>query len=391
MTDHKPLTTIFGQKRGTPPLAAAHLQRWSLILSAYSYNIEYHSTEAHANADSLSRLPLKSQEAPITSDEPAVFNVTQLESLPVTSQQLRAATRTDPVLSKVIHYVRSGWPQDCTPTLRPYWSRRFELTVEGECLLWGIRVIVPKKLQKKLLEELHKDHPGISRMKSVARSYIWWPGFDKVIEEVVKSCISCQAVKNSPAVAPVQHWTWPNQPWKRIYLDFAGPFQGSMFLIAVDAHSVWPEVFVMKETTATKTIEILRVTFGRFGLSEQVVTDNGPQFVSEDFSHFLKSNGIKHIRCAPYHSVSNGLAEHFVQSLKMALKSTVNNGLSLQHRLSNFLLNYRCTPHATTGVSPSSLFLHRHIRTRLDLIRPDYFSQVLTKQAQQKVHHDRRA
>ena len=72
-------------------------------------------------------------------------------------------------------------------------------------------------------------------MKSVARSYIWWPGLDKAIEEVVKSCTSCQVVKHSPAVASIQPWTWPNHPWKRIHLDFAGPFQGSMFLIAVDA------------------------------------------------------------------------------------------------------------------------------------------------------------
>ena len=274
------------QREELPSFAAARLQRWSLILSAYSYNIVYHPTEAHANVDTLSRLPLKSQEAPITSDEPAVFNVSQLESLPVTSQQLRTATRTDPDLSKIVSYVRSGWPQNCSTTLHPYWSRRFELTVEGECLLCGIRVIVPKKLQKKLLEELHKDHPGIKRIKSVARSYIWWPSLDKAIEEEVKSCLSCQAVKHSPAVAPVQPWTWPNQPWKRIHLDFAGPFQGSILLIAVDAHSKWPEVFVMKETTATKTIENLHVIFGRFGLPEQVVTDNSPQFVSEDFSHF---------------------------------------------------------------------------------------------------------
>ena len=94
MTDHKSLTTIFIAKRGTPSLAVTRLQHWSLILLAYSYNIEYRPTEAHANADSLSRLPLKSQEAPITSDEPAVFNVSQLESLPVTSQQLRTATST---------------------------------------------------------------------------------------------------------------------------------------------------------------------------------------------------------------------------------------------------------------------------------------------------------
>ena len=75
----------------------------------------------------------------------------------------------------------------------------------------------------------------------------------------------------------------------------------------------------------------------------------------------------------------------------MALKSTVDSGLSLQHRLSNFLLNYHSTPHDTTGVSPSSLFLHCHIRTRLDLIHPDYPSRVLAKQAQQKAQHDRRA
>ena len=227
-------------------------------------------------------------------------------------------------------------------------------------------------------------------MKSVARSYIWWPDLDEALEEVVKSCTSCQAVKHSPAVAPVQPWTCPNQPWKRIHLDFAGPFHGLMFLVAVDAHSKWPEVFVMKETTDTKTIEV-HVIFARFGLPEQVVIDNGPQLVSEDFSHFLKSKGIKHIRCAPYHPASNGLAEHFVQSLKMALKLTVNSGLSLQHHFSNFLLKYCSTPHATTGVSPSSLFLHCQIRTRLDLIRPDYSSQVLAKRAQQNVQHDRRA
>ena len=71
----------------------------------------------------------------MTSDDLAIFNVSQLESLLVTSQQLRAVIRTDPVLSKVVRYVRSGWPQDCTPTLCPYWSCRFKLTVEGECLL----------------------------------------------------------------------------------------------------------------------------------------------------------------------------------------------------------------------------------------------------------------
>ena len=71
--------------------------------------------------------------------------------------------------------------------------------------------------------------------------------------------------------------------------------------------------------------------------------DNGPQFVLEYFIHFLKSNGNKRIRCAPYHSASNELAERFVQSFKLALKSAVNRELSLQHHLTTFLLNYYST------------------------------------------------
>ena len=82
-----------------------------------------------------------------------------------------------------------------------------------------------------------------------------------------------------------------------------------MFLVAVDAHSKWPEIHIMKETMAAKTIEVLRKIFAAFGLPEQLVTDNGPQFVSDDFARFAKTNGIKHIRCAPYHPASNGLAE----------------------------------------------------------------------------------
>ena len=58
ITDHQPLTTILGPKKGIPSLAAARLQRWALLLSAYVYDIKYKSTHCHGNADGLSRLPL---------------------------------------------------------------------------------------------------------------------------------------------------------------------------------------------------------------------------------------------------------------------------------------------------------------------------------------------
>ena len=142
-------------------------------------------------------------------------------------------------------------------------------------------------------------------MKFVARSYVWWPGVDRAIEEVAKECQACQAVKHAPAPAPLHPWEWPRKPCQRVHVDFLGPFQGFMFLVAVDAHSKWPEVEVMKVTTAAKTIEAIRKRFAAFGLPKQIVSDNGPQFISEEFTAFMRQNHIKHIRSAPYHPASN--------------------------------------------------------------------------------------
>jgi len=142
-TDHKPLTTILGPKKGIPPLAAARLQRWALILSAYTFQIEYKPTQAHANADGLSRLPMPMSASMFSSSSPSqevylsdpdVFNIRQMEALPVTSEQLRNATRKDPVLSRVVDYTKRGWPpaHQLPEVLRPYSNRRNEITLVNE-------------------------------------------------------------------------------------------------------------------------------------------------------------------------------------------------------------------------------------------------------------------
>ena len=177
VTDHKPLVTLLGPKKGIPPLAAARLQRWAIILAAYSYEIEYKPTQQHANADGLSRLPLEVTDNPM--DEVNVFNIAQVEALPITAEQVATATKRDPLLSQVYRYTQSGWPTEVDDVLMPYWNRRTEISIERGCLLWGIRVVIPQKLQEAVLEELHKDHPGIVRMKAIARSYSWWEGVDR--------------------------------------------------------------------------------------------------------------------------------------------------------------------------------------------------------------------
>ena len=78
---------------------------------------------------------------------------------------------------------------------------------------------------------------------------------------------------------------------------------------------------IMSYTTASKTIQVLRSMFARYGIPEQLVSDNGPQFVSEEFGQFMKKNSIKHIKCSPYHPSSNDQAEQFVRTFKQSIRA----------------------------------------------------------------------
>ena len=174
LTDHKPLERIFGPKTAIPSLAVMRLQRWAIIQSAFDYSIRFIPSKENAVADALSRLPLPST----LSGENAIFKVEErlIDSLPITQKEISHATPVDPVLSKVLEFVRHGWPQHVEDLrLKPFFNRRFELSVERDCLLWGLRVIIPTRYQEDMLEELHTGHPGIVRMKELARSYLWWP------------------------------------------------------------------------------------------------------------------------------------------------------------------------------------------------------------------------
>ena len=160
ITDHKPLLQLLGPSRPVPVQAAARLQRWALILASYDYKLEYRCTSAHADADSMSRLPLSDTWSPKGKNVECLFFDTEL-STNVTHILVKKQTSVDPVLSKVYRYTMDGWPSVVDdPNLGPFKTRKDKLNIEQGCVLWGIRVIVPSILQKTVLEELHETHPG---------------------------------------------------------------------------------------------------------------------------------------------------------------------------------------------------------------------------------------
>lgn len=453
-TDHKPLLSIFGSKEGIPVFTASRLQRYALILLAYDFNIKYIDTKSFAYADFISRL-IKSHELPeedvviattvarsvanvkkgknapqvnvkkqphapevnvkkfkdalldsngnindvviatIRHDDTSqCFAIDNAKGLPITFSDIQQATRDNEALQAVQKYCETGWPRT-TKTLQrevaAFFVHRKYITISEGCLVLGHRIIVPDRFRKYILEELHQGHPGIAKMKLLARSKIYWPGLDKDIENMVRSCGSCAVNAKSPIKCSLRTWPRPKTPWSRLHIDFAGPVGTFFYLVIVDAFSNWPEVFKMTTTTTAKTVDRIEETFARHGLADTIVSDNGPQFASEDFSTFCRANGIEHIRTAPYHPQSNGRAERFVDLLKTGLKKLSGANGNVDHALRKFLLCYRYTPsYALGGKSPFQVMTTRTMKTKLDLLQaPAHNTNVRNRVAERQFdnHH----
>ena len=126
--------------------------------------------------------------------------------------------------------------------MKPYQQRCNEFSVHDGCLFWGNRVVIPPAGRQQAMDLFHEGHLGASKLKSLARVSIWWPGMDADLEEAVKKCNLCQSSRNSPPVSPLLPWEYPKHPWVRLHADFAGPYQGKMFFVLVDAHFKWIKV-----------------------------------------------------------------------------------------------------------------------------------------------------
>lgn len=153
-TDHKPLVSIFGSKRGIPEMAASRLQRWSIYLSSFDFEIQYIVGKSNVNADFLSRLPTKCNDF-IEDDESdgIITYVNFIEKCSSIDQAtILIESSSDPIISTIIEYVKGGWPTSkLEGEFKPFECISNELTVEHDILMWGYRVIIPSSLRADFL------------------------------------------------------------------------------------------------------------------------------------------------------------------------------------------------------------------------------------------------
>ncbi|KAH9588111.1 hypothetical protein MS3_00000116 [Schistosoma haematobium] len=191
----------------------------------------------------------------MTEDRAHCYLTTAIRALPVSAAEIQSASKNNSIIKRAMKYVTNGWP----PTgldgdLKQLYHRRDSLCIVNECLMFGDRVVVPESLRSKVLKQFYTGHPGIKRMKSIARSYAYWPLMDQHIVDLVSKCTQCQqAAKCNAKILPVS-WPQPEYPWSRIHVDFAGPINGITYLVVVDAFSKWPEIVPVMPPTTTQTM-----------------------------------------------------------------------------------------------------------------------------------------
>jgi len=281
----------------------------------------------------------------------------QLPQLALTAEAIAFATENDPESKKLHKNILLGSNKDSS------------YRIQNGCILFGTRIWIPKKLQNYILEYIHIEHVGVIRMIALALSYcVYWPSIDEDIENLARNCLQCIEIQHAPLKEIVHDWVVPKKPWERIHIDYAGPFMDNLFLLVVDEYSMWPEVFISNSSSASNTIEKLKLLFSSFGQPRFLVSDNISSFMGEEFQTFLKSFGIKHCTCVPYNLKSYDNVLRFVFALKHALIELKGQFSSVQDKLNTLLFTCRRSRFISTIESPANLFLGRDLRSNLELL-----------------------
>lgn len=232
------------------------------------------------------------------------------------------------------------------------------------------QILVPQAMQEKMLQSAHEGHPGIVRMKRQLRRTYWWLGQDQDVENFVKYCKACQdsekAHKRAEVTEPPSN-TNDGKPWSKVAIDVTGPFATAPYhqrfiVVVIDYHSKYPEVLLTGNMTSSTIIRWLKEVFARYGNPDILVSDNGTNFTSTEFSRFLRSRDILHWRTPNYDPQRNGLVEVFNRYLKYGIQTFAAARKQFAEGINELLANFRSTAPMPNGESPAKLLFGRDMR-----------------------------
>ena len=154
----------------------------------------------------------------------------------------------------------------------------------------------------------------------------------------------------------------PSRPWVKVGTDLF-TFKNQIYMVTVDYYSNFIEMDRVRNSSSRTVIKVLKMHFSRHGIPEVLISDNGPQYSSQEFSLFAQQWEFKHVTSSPHYPKSNGKAESTVKTCKNLLKTADLAKADIYLSL----LNHCNTSTEQTGLSPAQRSVGRRTRTLLPL------------------------
>ena len=388
VVDHQPLVSLYSShSRDLPVRVAKHRSK----LRGFNFKVKYEpGITTPADYGSRNPPPKKIYSEEEKEDlgveeenEDAEIIVNHVEELTdaVTLPILTNETENDEELKKLKDDIRKG---RLRPELKIFKEMFPEMSLNQGVILKGERLLIPASLRPDVLGAAHEGHPGRESMLRQLRLSVWWPGMGQDVREFVESCLPCGAAvgRNSPAPMIVRET--PERPWQHCAADFKGPIGGQYYFhVLIDLYSRWPEVQMTKSTSFEKLRPALEESFSLHGIPESITHDQGPPYNSGDWQRYAKEVGFESRPCTPEHPEANGVAERFMGVLVKTVHTAVAEGRDPRVEVKRRLLNYRTTPHPSTGKAPCELMNNRMIRSKVPRLLIPAQSKV-HKEAQEK-------
>ena len=282
------------------------MQRMRMRLQNYNIQVTYVKGSSRFFADTLSRAHTSN----VTPDDLYDNNISVAEinvSMDMV-EKVKELTALDATLTKLKEMTLAGWPdsnKQIDPIMKPFYTFRNEITWAEGMLFKGTQIIIPKKLQHELLHKLHESHLGIIKCKQLARDTVFWVGLSSQLEDLIARCHICQEFRNDLHKEPLINHEIIDIPFYKVGVDLFH-VDGENYLLIVDYYSKFPDMIKLTNMSSKEVIEALKQTFSRYGIPKYVVSDNGPQFASEEYKAFSASYEFVPIYTNPMHAQSNG-------------------------------------------------------------------------------------
>ena len=351
-TDHKPLTWIFGPSNPVKMNISARLLKYSLSLMRFDYTIKHIEGSKNVIADTLSRIDHR--------DNTLVPCVHFVEPC-ISMSELKCETERDHFLSNLKKRIISGNWRNLSKWEKCFLPHMKSLTIdENDVIRLGTKVVPPRSLYESILRVAHQSHSGVNSTASLIQMEFFWPYMSRIIKTHVQNCATCSNARFSGSDT-THKWKEESAPWSRLHIDWAYSQRCGEVLIVVDSYSGWLEAVMCNNRSTDTVIKVLRSIFARFGVPFTLVSDNAPEFTSQQFHQWLSSIGCKVIHSPEYHPQSNGLAERMVRVLKDGIKCFDPSKCTVDAFIQRLLFVHRNTS-TSKGQTPAEILTGRKVR-----------------------------